>query len=125
MVVVVVVLVVMVVVVLLKKGMVVVAVVVVLVAGKFWVLSHDDDLCLLELEDVCAYLLRHQIEQKLPSGLISQPLLMPVSVKAHDDWHNTIKQREKLLRKKNGKRKKRKRKKIKKEKDNIRRNDRK
>ncbi len=69
-----------------------------LLAGEFWVLTHDDELRLLALEYVAEFLNRGKIEQKLQSGLISQPLLMPVSVKAHSAWQDTIEQREKLLR---------------------------
>ncbi|MCG9697504.1 DNA mismatch repair endonuclease MutL [Shewanella sp. Isolate11] len=68
-------------------------------AGKFWVIANADELRILAFDSVAAFLTRQQIEYKLASGLVSQPLLMPVSVKAHDDWADTLEQRAVLLRK--------------------------
>ncbi|MCE9677614.1 DNA mismatch repair endonuclease MutL [Shewanella sp. AS1] len=69
-----------------------------LLDGKFWVLVKHDSLSLLSLDSVASAIVREQIQNKLPSGLISQPLLMPVSIKAAEDWHDTLVERELLFR---------------------------
>ncbi|GIU45257.1 hypothetical protein TUM4630_12890 [Shewanella algidipiscicola] len=68
-------------------------------AGQYWVITQDDALKLLAFTTVAEAVLRQQIEHKLASGLVGQPLLMPVSIKADNDWLETFEQREQLIRK--------------------------
>ncbi|QYJ86755.1 DNA mismatch repair endonuclease MutL [Shewanella mesophila] len=68
-------------------------------AGKFWVITEADELRLIPFSMVADEVARSQISSKLSSGLVGQPLLMPVSIKVDDDWQETIAQRELLIRK--------------------------
>ncbi|BAJ00454.1 DNA mismatch repair endonuclease MutL [Shewanella violacea] len=67
--------------------------------GKYWVLTQADSLTLLTIENVASKLLQVSILAKLECGLVSQPLLMPVSIPMDDDWQVTIEHRELMLRK--------------------------
>ncbi|MCW3172525.1 DNA mismatch repair endonuclease MutL [Shewanella subflava] len=66
--------------------------------GQFWVLVVENELKLMSLLVVQQAVLQHEILHKLATGLIGQPLLMPVSVKADPDWQLTIDQNEPFLR---------------------------
>ncbi|AQS40154.1 DNA mismatch repair protein MutL [Shewanella psychrophila] len=66
---------------------------------KYWVLSQGDSLSLLTIEKITRKLLQVNILNKLEVGLISQPLLMPVSIPMDEDWKETIELRELVLRK--------------------------
>lgn len=68
-------------------------------AGKFWVVIDANELRLLPFSLVADEVARNQISHKLSSGLVGQPLLMPVSIKVDDDWQDTLAQRELLIRK--------------------------
>ena len=68
-------------------------------AGKYWVRVAGDELSLLSIESIANGLLHNDIMDKIASGLVSQPLLMPVSIKFDEDWLKTIDERELLLRK--------------------------
>ncbi|GIU36818.1 DNA mismatch repair endonuclease MutL [Shewanella colwelliana] len=68
-------------------------------AGKFWVMTQEDKLLLVPLNEVARQLAVVEIGIKYPLGLIGQPLLMPISVKVDEDWLETVNQRELLLRK--------------------------
>ncbi|MEC4724662.1 DNA mismatch repair endonuclease MutL [Shewanella sp. D64] len=68
-------------------------------AGEYWVHVVDDKLSLLSIEAIANWLVKKDIMGKITSGLVSQPLLMPVSIKFDEDWLNTIDERELLLRK--------------------------
>lgn len=62
--------------------------------GQFWVLVDENELKLMPILVVQQAVLRHEILHKLATGLIGQPLLMPVSVKADPDWQLTLEQNE-------------------------------
>ncbi|MCT7940727.1 DNA mismatch repair endonuclease MutL [Shewanella holmiensis] len=66
--------------------------------GQFWVLVVENELKLMPILSVQQAVLQHEIMHKLATGLIGQPLLMPVSVKAEPDWQLTIDQNEPFLR---------------------------
>lgn len=68
-------------------------------AGEYWVHVVDDKLSLLSIEAIANWLVKKDIMGKITSGLVSQPLLMPVSIKFDEDWLKTIDERELLLRK--------------------------
>ncbi|WP_394148547.1 DNA mismatch repair endonuclease MutL [Shewanella atlantica] len=68
-------------------------------AGEFWVLAKGERLSLLPIKVVASRLLRDEILHKLDSGLVSQPLLMPVSIAMDETWIDTVAEREQLLRK--------------------------
>lgn len=70
-----------------------------LLAGEYWVICKDDKLSLLPIKKVQLAVRKQQIEIKLANGLVSQPLLMPVSVAADLDWPETLAKRDQLLRK--------------------------
>jgi DNA mismatch repair protein MutL len=69
-----------------------------LLADKFWVFAQGEALKLLELKSVGFHIKKQEINVKLATGLVSQPLLMPVSIKADKQWDDTLVQREALLR---------------------------
>ncbi|NRD75368.1 DNA mismatch repair endonuclease MutL [Shewanella sp. VB17] len=68
-------------------------------ASKYWVRVEGEHLSLLVIDDVAKWLKKRDILGKIADGLISQPLLMPVSIKIDNDWLNTLDEREQLLRK--------------------------
>ncbi|WP_299492159.1 DNA mismatch repair endonuclease MutL [uncultured Shewanella sp.] len=65
-----------------------------MLAKEYWVLTQDEELLLVKIKDIQKIVLKNEIKTKLAHGLISQPLLMPVSVAADPDWIDTIKLRE-------------------------------
>lgn len=67
--------------------------------AKYWVRVAGDELSLLSIETIANGLVKKDIMDKIASGLVSQPLLMPVSIKFDEDWLKTIDERELLLRK--------------------------
>ncbi|AZG74632.1 DNA mismatch repair endonuclease MutL [Shewanella livingstonensis] len=69
-----------------------------LLAGEHWVICKDDKLSLLPIKKVLLAVRKHQIEIKFANGLVSQPLLMPVSIAADIDWTETLVVRDQLLR---------------------------
>lgn len=70
-----------------------------ILAGKYWVLTQDELLLLLPIKIISTRLLQHEISNKLDSGLVSQPLLMPVSIAMDEIWSDTLAERELMLRK--------------------------
>lgn len=70
-----------------------------LLSGEYWVLTQGEQLLLLPVKIVSSWLLQHEISDKLDSGLVSQPLLMPVSIAMDETWGDTLTERELLLRK--------------------------
>ncbi len=66
-------------------------------AGQYWVYAGDE-LSLLPIDIVAKWLVKRDVLAKIDNGLVSQPLLMPVSIKVDEDWLNTIDEREQLLR---------------------------
>jgi len=69
-----------------------------LLAGDHWVLCEADKLSLLPMNIVLLAVRKAEIEAKLANGLVSQPLLMPVSIAADLDWTDTLVMRDPLLR---------------------------
>lgn len=70
-----------------------------LLDGQYWVLCEGANLKLLSLARVAKDLLQQELIGRLPTGLIGQPLLMPVSVQADADWADILQSRDALLRK--------------------------
>lgn len=70
-----------------------------LLDGQYWVLCEGASLKLLSLTRVAKELLQQELIGRLPTGLIGQPLLMPVSVQADADWADILQSRDALLRK--------------------------
>jgi len=66
--------------------------------GQFWVLADGQNLSLLPIKSVALVTRSHEIETKLATGLIGQPLLMPVSVAADTEWQSLIDEHETLIR---------------------------
>ncbi|RPA33782.1 DNA mismatch repair endonuclease MutL [Shewanella frigidimarina] len=69
-----------------------------LLAGEHWVICKDDKLSLLPIKSVLLAVRKKDVEIKLANGLVSQPLLMPVSIAADLDWIETLAVRDQLLR---------------------------
>ncbi|MGX9460746.1 DNA mismatch repair endonuclease MutL [Shewanella sp. A14] len=69
-----------------------------LLAGENWVICKDDKLSLLPIKSVLLAVRKKEIETKLVNGLVSQPLLMPVSIEADLDWKDVLVTRDHLLR---------------------------
>ncbi len=67
-------------------------------AGKFWVIAKNSQLVLVDIAAAAAVCRKSGIRDKLETGLVGQPLLMPVSVAADEQWADTIEMRETLLR---------------------------
>lgn len=66
--------------------------------GQFWVFTDGPKLSLLRIESVALATRSHEIETKLATGLIGQPLLMPVSVAADTDWSSLLDEHATLIR---------------------------
>jgi len=66
--------------------------------GQFWVFTDGPKLSLLRIESVALATRSHEIETKLATGLIGQPLLMPVSIAADTDWPALLEEHETLIR---------------------------
>jgi DNA mismatch repair protein MutL len=69
-----------------------------LLQGQYWVLVAEDCIRLLEVKAVALLARQTEIVAKLATGLVGQPLLMPVSVAADPSWDDTLQARETLLR---------------------------
>ena len=70
----------------------------VLLNGQYWVMVTEEKIRLLDVKQVAIYTRRVEIEAKLATGIIGQPLLMPVSVSVDAQWSDILQQREQLLR---------------------------
>lgn len=70
-----------------------------LLDDKYWVLVRGEQLSLLSISQVDKQLFQQQLTVKMAQGLVSQPLLMPISIPLEEDWLITVNEREKLLRK--------------------------
>lgn len=66
--------------------------------GQYWVLAQGQNLSLLPIQSVALATRSHEIETKLATGLIGQPLLMPVSIAADTDWPALLEEHETLIR---------------------------
>ncbi|AAN53679.1 DNA mismatch repair endonuclease MutL [Shewanella oneidensis MR-1] len=66
--------------------------------GQFWVFTDGPKLSLLRIESVALATRSDEIETKLATGLIGQPLLMPVSVAADTDWSSLLDEHATLIR---------------------------
>lgn len=66
--------------------------------GQFWVFTDGPKLSLLRIESAALAIRCHEIEMKLATGLIGQPLLMPVSIAADSEWQSLIDEHETLIR---------------------------
>ncbi|MBT1443845.1 DNA mismatch repair endonuclease MutL [Shewanella sp. JM162201] len=69
-----------------------------LLDGRYWVFCEGTELRLLALDEAARSVLTYDIKQSLPTGLVGQPLLMPVSVAADPDWAQILSERDTLLR---------------------------
>lgn len=67
--------------------------------GEYWVIAKDNELRLISISHTATACCKQELLGKLATGLVSQPLLMPVSVAADSQWLDVIAQREQLLRK--------------------------
>ncbi|WP_394130366.1 DNA mismatch repair endonuclease MutL [Shewanella maritima] len=67
--------------------------------GQYWVMVKQNSLSLLAISKVATVTIKSEILAKLSNGLVGQPLLMPVSIKADSDWQALIEQRSILLKK--------------------------
>ncbi|WP_133405774.1 DNA mismatch repair endonuclease MutL [Parashewanella tropica] len=70
-----------------------------LLEGEYWLFSEDDHIRLLEVKKVALACNKLQITQKLATGLVAQPLLMPVSISQLADWPQLVDEHQVLLRK--------------------------
>lgn len=66
--------------------------------GHYWVMAESQSLSLLPIKSVALATRAQEIEAKLATGLIGQPLLMPVSVAADTEWQSLIDEHETLIR---------------------------
>jgi DNA mismatch repair protein MutL len=69
-----------------------------ILAGEHWVICKDDKLSLLPIKQVLLTVRKEEVAAKFVNGLVSQPLLMPVSIAADLDWTETLVIRDLLLR---------------------------
>ncbi|WP_450103974.1 DNA mismatch repair endonuclease MutL [Shewanella glacialimarina] len=66
--------------------------------NQFWVIVSESELKLMPIIEVQKTVVQQEILHKLATGLIGQPLLMPVSIKADPDWQLILEQGEPFLR---------------------------
>lgn len=69
-----------------------------ILAEQYWLIPLGEQLLLLPIENVGYRVKLAEIKHKLTQGLLSQPLLMPVSVAADMDWQTSLQEQEQLLR---------------------------
>ncbi|MGZ9899483.1 DNA mismatch repair endonuclease MutL [Shewanella gaetbuli] len=65
---------------------------------QYWVIVTENELRLMSIKRVLLTVIQQEVLAKLATGLVSQPLLMPVSVKVDAHWQETIATNEQLLR---------------------------
>lgn len=65
--------------------------------GQYWVMVESNNLNLLSIKAVALATRIQEIEAKLTTGLIGQPLLMPISVSADIEWQSLIEEHELLI----------------------------
>ncbi|MGB0892825.1 MAG: DNA mismatch repair endonuclease MutL [Parashewanella sp.] len=68
-----------------------------LLQGEHWVLADSETLKLLPVKQVALITVKAEIQSKWATGLISQPLLMPVSVSGLAHWQEIIEKNTVLL----------------------------
>ncbi|MCH1932055.1 DNA mismatch repair endonuclease MutL [Shewanella sp. A25] len=66
--------------------------------SQYWVLTTGDKLSLLPIKSVALATRTHEIEVKMATGLIGQPLLMPVSIPVDPDWSELLEQHSVIIR---------------------------
>ncbi|UJF23613.1 DNA mismatch repair endonuclease MutL [Shewanella sp. OMA3-2] len=66
--------------------------------NQFWVIVCESELKLMPIIAVQKAVVQQEVLQKLATGLIGQPLLMPVSIKAEPEWQLILEQNEPFLR---------------------------
>ncbi|QDF66069.1 DNA mismatch repair endonuclease MutL [Shewanella sp. SNU WT4] len=66
--------------------------------NKYWVMTVGTHLQLLSIDIVRQQWLQQQILARLATGLIAQPLLMPIALNADKDWQQLINDNDGLLR---------------------------
>ena len=69
-----------------------------LLDGQYWVLARDSQLKLLDVSQVSVIVTKNEVLAKIKTGLVGQPLLMPVSIQADVDWRVLLEERDILLR---------------------------
>ncbi|MCL1066786.1 DNA mismatch repair endonuclease MutL [Shewanella olleyana] len=69
-----------------------------LLDGQYWVIAKDSQLLLLDIVQVSVIVVKNDILSKIKTGLVGQPLLMPVSIQADVDWKGLLEERDLLLR---------------------------
>ncbi|OBT08255.1 DNA mismatch repair protein MutL [Shewanella sp. UCD-FRSSP16_17] len=70
-----------------------------LLDGRYWVMVKEQQLLLIDIVQVSVIVAKNEIFKKLKTGLVGQPLLMPVSIQADLDWKELLVERDILLRK--------------------------
>ncbi|RLV61318.1 DNA mismatch repair endonuclease MutL [Parashewanella curva] len=70
-----------------------------LLDGEYWLFTEDNHIKLLEVKKAALLCNKLQITQKLATGLVPQPLLMPVSITQLPDWPQLVDTNQVLLRK--------------------------
>lgn len=61
-------------------------------------IQREQELCLVRLPQLGRELMKRELVERLPQGLVGQPLLLPVSVPADVNWIALIEDRDELLR---------------------------
>ncbi|WP_153916443.1 DNA mismatch repair endonuclease MutL [Shewanella sp. TC10] len=69
-----------------------------LLDGQYWVIAKDSQLLLLDISQASVIIDKNDILSKIKTGLVGQPLLMPVSIQADVDWKELLEERDLLLR---------------------------
>ncbi|MCL1045664.1 DNA mismatch repair endonuclease MutL [Shewanella electrodiphila] len=69
-----------------------------LLDGQYWVMAKESQLLLLDISQVSVIVAKNEILSKINTGLVGQPLLMPVSIQADVDWKALLEERDILLR---------------------------
>ncbi|PMG30686.1 DNA mismatch repair protein MutL [Shewanella sp. 10N.286.52.C2] len=69
-----------------------------IVDGRFWVMVTGQQILLVDIAQVSIFVTKLEIQAKITTGLVGQPLLMPVSIEADVDWKIILEEREQLLR---------------------------
>ncbi len=68
-----------------------------LLQGEFWVITDSESIKLLPVKKVALFTQKKMIREKITTGLLSQPLLMPVSVNVQSQWKEVLDEKKVLL----------------------------
>ncbi|MCL1077397.1 DNA mismatch repair endonuclease MutL [Parashewanella spongiae] len=68
-----------------------------LLQGEYWVITDSESIKLLSVKKVALFTTEKKVKEKIATGLLPQPLLMPVSVTVQSQWKDVLNEKKVLL----------------------------